>query len=94
VPNKARKWVLVALDEIASVIPFPILGVDSDNGAEFINAHLLAWCEKRTITFTRSRPGNKNDGCPVEQQHWAIVRIVAGYHRYDTEAELLLGVCF
>lgn len=90
VPNKARKWVLAALDEIAAVMPFPILGVDSDNGSEFINHHLLHWCEKPKITFTRSRPGNKNDGCHVEQKNWAIVRIVVGYHRYDTTAELLL----
>jgi|SRR5271166_140476 transposase InsO family protein len=90
VRNKARKWVLAALDEIASVMPFPILGVDSDNGSEFINHHLLAWCEQRKITFTRSRPGNKNDGCHVEQKNWAIVRVVVGYHRYDTSAELLL----
>ena len=90
VPNKARKWVLAALDDIARAMPFPILGVDSDNGSEFINHHLLAWCEKRQITFTRARPGNKNDGCHVEQKNWAIVRIVVGYHRYDTEAELLL----
>jgi transposase InsO family protein len=90
VRNKARKWVLAALDDIARAMPFPILGVDSDNGSEFINHHLLAWCEKRKITFTRSRPGNKNDGCHVEQKNWAIVRIVVGYHRYDTEAELLL----
>ena len=90
VPNKARKWVLAALDEIAAIMPFPILGVDSDNGSEFINHHLLAWCEKREITFTRSRPGNSNDGCHVEQKNWAIVRTVVGYHRYDTTAELLL----
>ena len=51
---------------------------------------LLTWCEQRKITFTRSRPGNKNDGCHVEQKNWAIVRTVVGYHRYDTEAELLL----
>ena len=62
----------------------------SDNGSEFINHHLLAWCEKRKITFTRSRPGNSNDGCHVEQKNWAIVRTVVGYHRYDSEAELLL----
>jgi transposase InsO family protein len=90
VPNKARKWVLAALDDIAKVMPFPILGVDSDNGSEFINHHLLDWCQKRQITFTRSRPGNSNDGCHVEQKNWAIVRIVVGYHRYDTKAELLL----
>jgi hypothetical protein len=90
VPNKARKWVLTALDEIAKTMPFPILGVDSDNGSKFINHHLLAWCENREITFTRSRPGNSNDGCHVEQKNWAIVRTVVGYHRYDTAAELLL----
>jgi hypothetical protein len=90
VPNKARKWVLAALDDIAKILPFPILGVDSDNGSEFINHHLLTWCEQRKITFTRSRPGNSNDGCHVEQKNWAIVRTVVGYHRYDTEAELLL----
>ena len=90
VRNKARKWVLAALDEIAAVMPFPIRGVDSDNGSEFINHHMLTWCEQRRITFTRSRPGNSNDGCHVEQKNWAIVRTVVGYHRYDTTAELLL----
>ncbi len=71
-------------------MPFPILGIDSDNGSEFINYHLLAWCEQRKVTFTRSRPGNSNDGAHVEQKNWAVVRTVVGYHRYDTPAELLL----
>lgn len=90
VPNKARKWVIAALEDIEKVLPFPLLGVDSDNGSEFINHHLLAWCETRKITFTRSRPGNSNDGAHVEQKNWAVVRTVVGYHRYDTGAELLL----
>lgn len=90
VPNKARKWVVAALDDIASVMPFPVRGVDSDNGGEFINHHLLDWCEKREITFTRSRPGNSNDGAHVEQKNWAIVRTIVGYLRYDTAPELLL----
>ena len=71
-------------------MPFPILGVDSDNGSEFINYHLLTWCEKRKITFTRSRPGTSNDGAHVEHKNWAIVRTVVGYHRYDTTPELVL----
>ena len=71
-------------------MPFPILGVDSDNGSEFINVHLLQWCRNREITFTRARPANKNDGCHVEQKNWAVVRTVVGYHRYDTAPELLL----
>ncbi len=90
VPNKARKWVIAALEEITTVLPFPLLGVDSDNGSEFINHHLLDWCTKRELTFTRSRPGNSNDGAHVEQKNWAVVRTVVGYHRYDTPAELLL----
>jgi hypothetical protein len=90
VPSKEAKCVLAALNDIASKMPFPILGVDSDNGSEFINVHLLQWCEEREITFTRARPGNKNDGCHVEQKNWAVVRTVVGYHRYDTAAELLL----
>lgn len=90
VPNKARKWVIAALQEIAKIMPFPLLGVDSDNGSEFINHHLLTWCEQRKVTFTRSRPGNSNDGAHVEQKNWAVVRTVVGYHRYDTAAELLL----
>ena len=90
VPSKAAKCVLAALNDIAYKMPFPILGVDSDNGSEFINVYLLHWCEKHQITFTRARPGNKNDGCHVEQKNWAVVRTVVGYHRYDTAAELLL----
>jgi hypothetical protein len=90
VPNKARKWVMAALDDITAVMPFPVRGVDSDNGSEFINFHLLDWCEKHQITFTRSRVGNKNDGCHVEQKNWTTVRTLVGYHRYDTPVELLL----
>lgn len=90
VKNKARKWVVEAMDAVAADFPFPIKGIDSDNGAEFINAHLLAYCEKNQITFTRSRPGHKNDGAHVEQKNWAVVRQVAGYHRSDTDAEQAL----
>ena len=90
VPSKSAKCVLAALNDVAAKMPFPILGVDSDNGSEFINVHLLAWCEQRQITFTRARPGNKNDGCHAEQKNWAVVRTVVGYHRYDTASELLL----
>ena len=61
--------------------------ISPDNGSEFINHTLLAWCEKRQITFTPSRPGNSNDGAHIEQKNWAIVRTVVGYHRYDTPAE-------
>jgi hypothetical protein len=89
-PDRAAKTVLAALNHIAATMPFPILGVDCDNGSEFINDDLLRWCEHKEITFTRSRPGNKNDGCHVEQKNWAVVRTVVGYYRYETASELLL----
>jgi Integrase core domain len=89
-PSKAFKGVMAALDDIAAAMPFPIRGIDSDNGSEFINFALLDWCCKHQITFTRSRPANKNDSCHVEQKNWATVRALVGYHRYDTPAELLL----
>ena len=88
--NKAQIWTVDALKHIAKVLPFPILGIDSDNGSGFINAHLKRHCEKNHITFTRSRPYRKNDGCYVEQKNDIIVRRTAGYRRYDTDDELSL----
>jgi hypothetical protein len=88
VRNKSAHAVFVALTQIQAALPFPLLGIDSDNGSEFINYHLLAWCESQRITFTRSRPENKNDGCHVEQKNWDIARRTAGYWRYDTAGEL------
>jgi transposase InsO family protein len=87
VKNKAAVWVLAAIDHACERFPFPILGIDSDNGAEFINADLLEYCTDRRITFTRSRPGNKNDGAHVEQKNWTHVRELVGYLRFDTDAE-------
>lgn len=90
VRNKAQKWVFEALLDIRAHLPFPLRGIDSDNGSEFINHHLLRWCTAEEITFTRSRSGNKNDGAHVEQKNWTQVRQIVGYHRYDTTAELEL----
>jgi hypothetical protein len=94
VRNKAQKWVLAALKDITAGFPFPVLGIDSDNGGEFINAPLLAFCTDNEITFTRSRPGNKNDGCHVEQKNWSVVRQTVGYHRYSgpLQVDVLNGI--
>ncbi|MCO4261537.1 transposase family protein [Pseudarthrobacter sp. MDT3-26] len=88
VRNKAQKWVFAAIKEATAAFPFPVLGIDSDNGSEFINWELFRWCEQEKLTFTRSRSGNKNDGAHVEQKNWHIVRQTVGYHRYDTPGEL------
>jgi IS30 family transposase len=59
--NKAQVWVFAGIKKIEGRLPFSILGLDSDNGSEFINTHLLRYCEQNQITFTRSRPYRKND---------------------------------
>jgi transposase InsO family protein len=88
VRNKAQVWVFEALQEIMNKVPFAILGIDSDNGSEFINGHLYRFCKEHKITFTRSRPYRKNDNCFVEQKNYSVVRKVVGYQRHDTEEEL------
>ncbi|WP_161884779.1 integrase catalytic domain-containing protein [Marisediminicola antarctica] len=90
VRNKAEKWVFEALMHVRRVFPFPIIGIDSDNGSEFINHHLFDYCVANKITFTRSRASHSNDGAHVEQKNWTHVRELVGYHRYDTPAELTL----
>lgn len=88
VPNKAAIWVTEAIEHSSKSFPFPIVGIDSDNGSEFINSHLFDYCTERKITFTRSRPGNKNDGAHVEQKNWTHVRELVGYLRFDSPGEL------
>ena len=90
VKNRAQVWVFEALQEIRQRLPFPLLGLDSDNGGEFINHHLKRYCEAEEITFTRSRPYRKNDNCFVEQKNYSVVRRHVGYGRYDSEIEVEL----
>lgn len=73
-----------ALNAIATTLPFPLLGVDSDNGSEFINWYLKGWCEQRQIQLTRGRPYKKDDNAHVEQKNWTHVRKLLGWDRYDT----------
>jgi len=85
--NKANKWVFEALLDIRSSLPFPLTGIDSDNGSEFINAALLKWCRDERIQFTRSRAYRKNDNCFVEQKNFSCVRNFVGYYRFSAAAE-------
>jgi hypothetical protein len=78
---RSQETVLVALQQARLLFPFPILGIDTDNGGEFINEAVIAYCEQAHITFTRGRPYLKNDQCFVEQKNGAIVRQVVGYDR-------------
>jgi len=90
VRNKAQVWVFEAIKEIRGRLPFALLGIDSDNGGEFINNQLLRYCQQQQISFTRSRTARKNDNCFVEQKNYSVVRRAVGYLRYDSEPELKL----
>ncbi|HEX4204111.1 MAG TPA: tyrosine-type recombinase/integrase, partial [Ktedonobacteraceae bacterium] len=79
--NRGREAVLAALQRAQRRFPFPILGLDTDNGAEFINEEVAAYCVREQITFTRGRPYEKQDQCFVEQKNGVVVRQVVGHGR-------------
>ena len=86
VRGKSQARVQEGLDQLRHQFPFPLRGIDSDNGSEFINAHLYRYCQAHDIQFTRGRPYKKDDNAHVEQKNWTHVRKHMGYLRYDTEA--------
>jgi hypothetical protein len=85
VMGKSQAFVQEALDDVRNKLPFPMRGIDSDNGSEFINHHLVAYCAAKQIEFTRSRPYKKDDNAHVEQKNWTHVRKLLGYLRYDSQ---------
>ena len=86
VMGKSQVRVQEALEQLRQQLPFALRGIDSDNGSEFINAHLHAYCKAHQIQFTRGRPYKKDDNAHIEQKNWTHVRKHMGYLRYDTEA--------
>jgi hypothetical protein len=88
VMGKAQGRVNKAIDRGRERLSFPLLGLDSDNGTEFINWLLKRYCDEKQITFTRIRPYRKNDNCFVEQKNYTVLRRFLGYGRYGTEKQL------
>jgi hypothetical protein len=86
--GKGQHRVRAGIHRIRRRLPFPLLGLDSDNGSEFINNHLHAYCLSEGIKFTRSRSYKKNDSCHVEQKNGNVVRRLVGYDRYSSKAAL------
>src|SRR5205823_8752187 len=82
---KSQETVIAALKRAQHLLPFAMLGIDTDNGSEFINVEVLTFCEQEQITFTRGRPRKSNDQCYVEQKNGQIVRQVVGYDRFVGE---------
>jgi Integrase core domain len=88
VMGKSQAHVVEALELIRRRLPFPLRGIDSDNGSEFINYHLHGYCQLLGIEFTRGRPYKKDDNAHVEQKNWTHVRRLVGYLRYDSPQAL------
>lgn len=86
--TKAQTHVFNALTNLRATLPIVLLGIDSDNGAEFINDQLLRYCTHEQLTFTRGRVGRKNDNPYVEQKNWSVARRLVGYDRYDTQPQV------
>lgn len=87
--GKGEVGMIAAVDKIKNVLPFKLLGMDSDSGSEFVNWHMVGYCEKHRLFFTRSRPHMKNDNAYVEQKNNTHIRKWLGYDRYDTQKQLL-----
>ena len=88
--HRSQEAVSKAIHLMRQRLPFPLLGIDSDNGSEFINDLLYRYCLDEKVTFTRSRPYKKNDQAHVEQKNWSVVRHTVGYDRWETQQELAL----
>jgi hypothetical protein len=82
--GKSQVRVQTTLAQLRTQLPFRLQGIDSDNGSEFINFHLHAFCQAEQIQFTRGRPYKKDDNAHIEQKNWTHVRKLMGYLRYDT----------
>jgi len=81
--QKNGDYVIAGLEVAKKLIPFPLLGVDSDNGSEFINYEMIKYCETNGITFTRGRAYKKNDQAFVEEKNGSVIRRLIGYDRLE-----------
>jgi hypothetical protein len=88
--NRSQAESLTAIRSIGARLPFALLGLDADNGSEFVNWHLKHYCDAQKIGLTRCRPYHKNDQCRIEQKNSSVVRKHTGYGRYEHERQFTL----
>ncbi|MEE1620493.1 integrase catalytic domain-containing protein [Zafaria sp. J156] len=90
VRNRAHRNVLAGVAGLADALPYPMRGLDFDNGGEFVNVPLTGWARGRGIELTRARPYRHNDNAHVEQRNRDWVRRHAFRYRYEGPEELEL----
>jgi hypothetical protein len=88
--GKGQTGIVAGLEDMRQSLPFPLRGIDSDNGSEFLNAHLVRYCQAQSVQFTRGRPYKKNDNAHIEQKNWTHVRKLIGWDRYDSTTAVQL----
>jgi len=88
--GKGETGIVAALEDMRQALPFALQGIDSDNGSEFLNHHLVRYCRTQQIQFTRGRPYKKDDNAHIEQKNWTHVRKLIGWDRYDSAAAVAL----
>ena len=88
--GKGQGGIVAGLEEMRQSMPFTLRGIDSDNGSEFLNHHLVRYCRTGQIQFTRGRPYQKDDNAHIEQKNWTHVRKLIGWDRYDSTAAVQL----
>src|SRR3989344_7421991 len=88
--GKGERGIVQSINTVKTGLPFELFGLDSDNGSEFVNYHLVRYCQEKNLYFTRSRPNRKNDNAYVEQKNYTHVRRWLGYGRFDNEQQLKL----
>ncbi len=88
VMGKGEAGIVKAIEIIKKDLPFILKGLDSDTGSEFVNWHMVKWCQEQGLFFTRSRPYMKNDNAYVEQKNYTHIRKWLGYGRFDSLAQL------
>ena len=88
--GKGQTGIVAALEDMRQALPFPLQGIDSDNGSEFLNDQLVRYCRTHRIQFTRGRPYKKDDNAHIEQKNWTHVRRLIGWDRYDTPTAVSL----
>jgi hypothetical protein len=84
--GKGETGIVAGLEQMRQALPFALCGIDSDNGSEFLNHHLVRYCRTGQIQFTRGRPYKKDDNAHIEQKNWTHVRKLMGWDRYDSPA--------
>ena len=86
--GKGETGIVAALEEMRQGLPFTLHGLDSDNGSEFLNYHLIGSARAHRLQFTRGRPYKKDDNAHIEQKNWTHVRKLLAWERYETPQAL------